>query len=293
MKRILSVLAVSALAVMPLAACGSETTTPASGSQSAAKDQALADRLPQKLKDSGTITLGTNPEYAPIDMLGADGNTPEGVDIDLMNAVGQKLGLTVKWQSGSFDSLIGGVQGGKYDAAASAFTIREDRMKTVNMVSYFSAGVRWAVKSGNPNKFDSTNPCGKKVAVAKGTYEEQDLLPEMNKEQCASSPIDIQIFNSQPEAGNAVATGRVDATVADSPVTDYYVKQSNGQLETNGEMTDAAPYGIVVPKDQTELAQVIADALSALKKDGTYDAILKKWGVESGGVSEFTVNPKL
>ncbi|MGN6611215.1 MAG: hypothetical protein ACTHLJ_05525 [Angustibacter sp.] len=79
--------------------------------------------------------------------------------------------------------------------------------------------------------------------------------------------------------------------LADSPVCAYAVLQSSGALMTVGDVYDSAPYGYVVPKAQSDFANAIVDALKALKSDGTYDKVLDKWGVKSGGISDFAVNP--
>jgi len=79
--------------------------------------------------------------------------------------------------------------------------------------------------------------------------------------------------------------------LADSPVLAYAVKQTNGQLELLGDIYDSAPYGFVVKKEQTDLADALAGATSALVSDGTYKTILTKWGVDAGAIDTPTVNP--
>jgi polar amino acid transport system substrate-binding protein len=88
-----------------------------------------------------------------------------------------------------------------------------------------------------------------------------------------------------------VVSGKDDAMLADSPVLAYAVKQTNGQLELLGDIYDAAPYGYVIEKDQTEFAQAVADAVQALITDGTYKTILDKWGVGAGAIDSPAVNP--
>jgi polar amino acid transport system substrate-binding protein len=79
--------------------------------------------------------------------------------------------------------------------------------------------------------------------------------------------------------------------LADSPVIAYAVKQTNGQLELLGDIYDAAPYGYVVKKDQTDFAEALASAVGALVSDGTYKTILDKWGVQAGAITSPAVNP--
>jgi polar amino acid transport system substrate-binding protein len=73
----------------------------------------------------------------------------------------------------------------------------------------------------------------------------------------------------------------------------YAVKQTGGQLELLGNVYDAAPYGYVVPKDQADFGQVLADAVKALIADGTYQQVLERWGVQSGAITDPAVNPSV
>ena len=94
------------------------------------------------------------------------------------------------------------------------------------------------------------------------------------------------------EVNTAVMSGRADATTADSPITSYAVKQSNGKLEKLGEVYDGAPYGVVVQKQEAQFAEAVQQALTELKKDGQYDAILAKWGQADAAVTTFALNPQ-
>jgi polar amino acid transport system substrate-binding protein len=89
-----------------------------------------------------------------------------------------------------------------------------------------------------------------------------------------------------------VVSGKADAMLADSPVAAYAVKQSGGKLEALDDVYEAAPYGYVLPKDETEFATAITTALKELKTDGTYEQVLTKWGVQAGAITDFAVNPE-
>ena len=123
-----------------------------------------------------------------------------------------------------------------------------------------------------------------------GTVQETDDLPA-RQQQCGDDKIEILQFKGQDQATSAVVTGKADAMLADSPVVAYAVKQSAGKLATLGEIYEAAPYGYVVPKEETEFADALAAALEAIQADGSYEAALAKWGVEQGAVTDFAVNP--
>jgi polar amino acid transport system substrate-binding protein len=258
-----------------------------------AVDEALAAKVPDAIKSDGKIVVGTDTTYSPNEFLDTDGKTVVGWDVDLFNAVAAKLGLQTEWQSATFDAIIPGVQSGKYEMGISSFTINDERKQQVNMISYFNAGTQWGTKKGNPNGIQPDDACGKKVAVQTGTVQETEDLPK-RQAACKSAgkpAFTIDSYQDQGQATAAVVSGKDDAMLADSPVLAYAVKQTNGQLELLGDIYDAAPYGYVIEKDQTEFAQAVADAVQALITDGTYKTILDKWGVGAGAIDNPAVNP--
>ena len=250
----------------------------------------LASKLPESIKSAGVIKIGTDATYAPNEFLAGDGKTVQGMDVDVFNAVAAKFGVKTEWNPADFGSIINGVNGNKYDIGISSFTINDERMKQVNMVSYFKAGSQWATAAGNPKGVDPENACGKNIAVQSNTTQELDDLPVRQK-KCGSNKINVLSLKDQSQATAAVVSGKADAMLADSPVVAYAVKQSGGKLEPLGDIYEAAPYGYVVPKDQTEFAEAIVEALKEIEKDGAYKAALEKWGVEQGAISDFAVNP--
>ena len=162
--RRLSLFTVTGLvaAGLTLSACGSNSlsTPPAAGSAPAGSasaagggvDQALAAKVPAKLKSAGKIVVGTDPTYAPNEMLATDGKTVEGFDVDLFNAVAAKLGLKTEYVPAGFGTIILGVTSGKYDMGVSSFTINPDRKKQVNMVSYYKRRHAVGRRQGQPRE---------------------------------------------------------------------------------------------------------------------------------------------
>jgi polar amino acid transport system substrate-binding protein len=236
------------------------------------------------------IKIGTDPSYAPNEFLAADGKTVQGFDVDLFDAVAAKFGVKTQWEPSKFPSIIAGVNGKKYDMGSSSFTINDERMKQVEMVSYFNAGTQWATQPGNPKGVDPDNACGKNIAVQTGTVQETDDLPPRQK-KCGSNKINILSYSQQAEAASAVVSGKADAMLADSPIVAYAVKQSGQKMEALGDIYDAAPYGYVLPKGETEFGEAIVEALKQLETEGAYKSLLEKWGVEQGAISDFAVNP--
>ena len=287
----------AAIVSLALAACGSNSLSSSPGASSKptvaqTADPALVAKLPDKVKKAGQIVIGVDASYAPNEILDTNGKNVVGWDVDLFDAVMKKFGVKTVWQPAKFPSIITGVNGGKYDIGVSSFTVNPERMKQANMVSYFSAGTLWAAASGNPKKVDPAKPCGLNVAVQKGTVQEEvDLPPKVKACATSGKPLNLQVYDGQDQATAAVATGKADAMLADTPLVGYAIKQSAGKIAAVGDVYDAAPYGYVLPKAETEFSQAIVDALKALDTSGDYKKVLTTWGVEAGAISSFAVNP--
>jgi polar amino acid transport system substrate-binding protein len=286
-------------ATLVITGCGGDSSDSSAGSTSSEEalptvsaDDALAAKVPDAIASDGKIAVGSDTTYAPSEFLAENGETIVGFDVDLFTLVAQKLGLEATFETAPFDSIIAGVGSGKYEAGVSSFTINPDRLQQANMISYYSAGTQWSTKKGNPNDVDPDNACGLRIAVQKATVQVDDITAR--SEACTAAgkdAITIDQYEGQDEATAAVVSGKDDAGLADSPVMAYAVAQTNGQLELLGDIYDAAPYGYVVAKDQTEFAQALADAVKSLIDDGTYKQVLEKWGVEDGAIDDPTVNP--
>ena len=286
------------------AACGTSDDSDASASKSSSKsseltgydvsgvkkDDAIAKMLPDYVTKDGKLTIGMDTSYAPAEFLAADGKTPVGFDVDIVKALAGVFGLEADPETANFDSIIPSI-GSKYDIGVSSFTITPERMKAVDFVSMFKAGSTWVVKKGNPNKVDTSDLCGLKIAVQTGTTQEE----EVNKgaEQCkADNKLDIQILSNklQTDVTTNVVTGKADVFYADSPVAGYAIAQTDGELETLGKTEGIAPEGIVVKKGDQQMDEALQKALQKLIDDGTYMKILKYWGVQDGAISKPEIN---
>lgn len=261
-------------------------------------DQALADRLPAKIKAAGVLTIGSDTAYAPWEFLSEkDGQTPEGIDVDIANAIGKKLGVKIDFQTSAFEAILPAL-GSKFDLGVSAFSVTTERMKAVNFVSYADTGSMWAVKAGNPTGFRWDEPCGRKIAIQSGSYFEK-AVNEIS-ETCKSNgkeALEILPFSKQPEALTRVAAGGADATVSGEAGIGYAVKQAKGQFETvkptSGPLSKHGPNGIAVAKSDMALTELIADTINSLIADGTYKKLLDSWGVGSVIVEKALINPEV
>ena len=295
---LLAAVAVSAALLVSLTACGSGSASPSSTSPASSTNpsSAPADKtdaaaialLPAAVRDSGKLVVGTNLTYSPDEFKDPDG-APTGWGIDLVKALAARLGLSADLRDAQFDNIIPGVKGGKYNVGWASFTDTVERQGSVDFVDYFSAGIQWASQAGKT--VDPDNACGLTVAVGTGTWQETDELPAKTKAcvDAGKPAIEVLKLDTQGDITNAVVLGRADAMTADSPVTQYAVSQTGGKLALAGPISEAAPFGVALPKDGS-MTKAIQAAMQSLIDDGTYLEILTKWGVEDGAITTATVN---
>ncbi|HEY2770543.1 MAG TPA: ABC transporter substrate-binding protein [Solirubrobacteraceae bacterium] len=294
-------LAIAAACIAVVAGCGSSskttttTTATSSGGSSTGgikPDPAIVKQVPSAIKSKGTITVAADASYAPDEFIGSDGHTVEGMDADLMKALGDVMGLKVNVTNQTFDSIIPGLAAGKYDVGASSFTDTKEREKTVDFADYFVAGESFFTKAQGGTTVTGLDDslCGKTVAVEKGTTEQDDATKQGAKCKAAGKPgVTVLAFPDQNGANLALSSGRAQLGFADSPVAAYQVKKSNGQFKLVGASIENAPYGLAVPKNSGLLKPLLA-ALVSLKKNGQYESILSRWGIQAGAIKQFKEN---
>ncbi|MBJ8343112.1 ABC transporter substrate-binding protein [Antrihabitans sp. YC2-6] len=293
-RVLIAVLGASALV---MAGCadnseGSSSNTGSCPTTTAAPDPAKPDdpasALPEKIKSSGKLVVGVNIPYAPNEFKDESGKIV-GFDVDLLNAVAEELGLTTDYREADFDKIIPALQACTFDVGMSSFTDTKEREQQVDFVTYFSAGIQWAQQTGKP--IDPNDACGKKVAVQATTVEDTEEIPAKS-EKCVAEgkpPIEKVLYDRQDDVATNLVLGNVDAMSADSPVTAYAIKQSNGQIEAAGGVFDAAPYGWPVSKG-SPLATALQQALQRLIDNGRYKEIATTWGVEAGMIEKPVIN---
>jgi polar amino acid transport system substrate-binding protein len=264
---------------------GSAPTTSAAAIPTVAKDAALAAMVPASVTSDGKLVFGVDASYPPNEFVDTDGTTIVGMDVDMGTAIAQKFGLTPEFQNSAFPGIIPGIQGGKYEMALSSFTINDERVQLVDMISYFSAGTSLATKKGNPDGLSIDDLCGKAIGVQAGTVQVDDIATRSKACTDAGKPaIQSTELQQQTDVTLALTSNRIVGMLADSPVIAYAVKTTGDQLQVVGSAYDTAPYGVVVNKNQGQYPQAVQQAVQALIADGTYRKILDKWGVGDGAI---------
>lgn len=261
----LAMLMMLAVVLLVIAACAA----PAAPAAPAAATEAPAANAPAA--ELPVVKVGTNAEYQPFEYVDESGALV-GFDIDIMNEIASRAGFTPEFVNTKWDGIFVALASGEFDTVISAVTITPERLETVDFSdSYFNAGQGIAVQADNDA---ITGPdslaAGMKVGVQTGTT--GDIWLTDNTE------VEVNRFDENPLAVQALAAGDVDAVVADFPTLADILK-SNPELNLKmvGEPFTEELYGIAIRKDQAELVASINAALASIKEDGTYDTLLDKW----------------
>jgi polar amino acid transport system substrate-binding protein len=251
-----------------------------------AKSAAVAALLPTSVRTAGSVTFAEDATYAPDEFIASNGHTIIGMDADLATALASVMGLKANLVNATFNTIIPGLQSGKYQVGLSSFTITPARAKVVNFVSYFKAGEGFYAKSSSTTKVNGLGSlCGLTVSVESGTTEQSDAQSQNTTcKKDKKSGVTVLSFADQNSANLAVSSGRAAVGFADSQVAAYIVKQSSGAFKLSGSAIEVAPYGIAFPKTST-LDKATQAALKVLISDGIYAKILNKWGLATGGIS--------
>lgn len=248
----------------------------------AATDDAARALLPDDLKQKGTLVVAMPLDFEPFNYFD-EKNEQTGLDVDMIRAVGDKLGLKVDIQRTGFAAMIPGVSGGRVDAAMSAMGILPARLPLVSFVRYghFSNGL--VVRKGNPTGIRNDDACGHTIAVEKGT---QPLLVWQKKsDECVAAgkaKIELLVFEGKGPQVLAVQSERAEAAGVGFATAIVAARHSDGKLDAapGGPVPGATvECGIAFNKQNVKLGQAIEAALNSLVKDGTYDKIWEKWSL--------------
>lgn len=222
------------------------------------------------VQEQGVLVGATSPDFPPFEYL--ENGEPVGVEIELMQAVAEKLGVTLKIEQVDFDSIIPGIQSGKYDVGMAGITVDEKRKKNVDFSDvFFTAAQKIVVQPGSEiaSKDDLT---GKTIAVQTGTTAES---------VCMDGGYELLSFTSNNDAAAALTSGKADAWVVDSEVAAALAEQQ-GLVVLDEAMTEE-PYAFAFKKGSDTLVQAVNQALAELKADGTVQKIFEKYDVAYNG----------
>lgn len=293
LRRSVPAVLITSLAAVVLAACGgssdsSTTTSSQATAATASKDEAVAKMVPAALQGK-PLTVALDASYPPMELFDKDGKTIIGLDADLANALATTMGLTAAPQNVTFDSIIPGIDAGKYSLGMSSFTDTKEREKTVDFVTYLNVGTAiYVTASSGANVKTLADLCGLTVALEKGTTQ-QDAAEKQAKSCPADKKLTVLVFPDQNAANLALSSNRAQVGLADAPVAAWAVKESGGKFKAVGTSFAQAPYGIAMSKT-SGLAKPVQEALKVLINNGVYKSILDKWNMSGAAITDPTIN---
>ncbi len=268
-----------AAAALMLSGCVPAAQPAASG------DPSSDTGLPPIIAQTGKIKFGTSPAYAPMAFKNPD-NAAEtiGADIDLMNALAKYFKVEVELVETPFDQLINSVATGRVDVVMSGISDTVARQQTATFVDYLNSQGRFYSTTEKAAPFTSQESiCGKKVAVSSKT-DYYDQVGDLSKSTCeaAGKPaIERLGTDSGAAARLQIQQGRADLAVQGGEGIAYLEKfTEKGKYKVVLDPLPGTPFGAIVKKDDTQLANALLKAFQDLQASGEYDEILKKWGLE-------------
>ncbi|WP_026517227.1 basic amino acid ABC transporter substrate-binding protein [Butyrivibrio sp. MC2021] len=221
-------------------------------------------------KSGGTLTVGTNAAFPPFEYVGDDGK-PDGFDIALIKAIGEKMGMEVQIQDMEFDSLVSSI-GGKIDVAIAGMTVTEERKNMVDFSTPYYEAVQAVIVPKGSAIATADDLVGKKIGVQLGTTGEF-IADEIEG-------ADVSAYNKAVDAVNDLNNGRVDCVIVDKNPAAVFGAQFSDKVDVIDGTAfgfEQEDYAIALPKGDTELADKINNALAELKADGTYDKLVQQY----------------
>jgi polar amino acid transport system substrate-binding protein len=297
-RRAAVLIAAPLLTGLLLSGCGSSAD---GGKDAAAADNAadtantapLFDQLPDDVKQTGTIQIGSSIDYPPFEYY-EEGDKLAGFEVELSQELEKQLGVTFTWNNASFDTLLPALTTKRYDVIFGAVNDTAEREESFDIVSYLQSSQGFVVQAGNPTGITKVEDlCGKPIAAVRGGVQPQYL--EAQSKVCVESgnkAIDVLTFDGNAAEQLAVKQGKAAAMLENYPTAAHFASESEGELEVvEGLQVEKRFFGMVFSKKDSELRDALAKAWQAIIDDGSYTAVLEKWNLASIGIEEATLNP--
>ncbi|WP_373558636.1 MULTISPECIES: ABC transporter substrate-binding protein [Burkholderia] len=226
-----------------------------------------------------TIRFGLEAAYPPFESKATSGQL-EGFDIDLGNALCAQLKAKCVWVENAYDGLIPALQARKFDAIDSAMNINAKRAEQVDFtVPLYLTPAQLVARKGSTLRPTPEALAGHSVGVLQGSIQEQYA-----KQMWAPKHVSVQSYQTQDEVYADLVMGRIDATFVDATAASlgFLSKPSGKDFAFAGNPVNDAKIigtgvGIAVRKGDHSLREALNGAFAELKRNGTYQQLLKKY----------------
>lgn len=233
------------------------------------------------------LLVATNAEFEPFESLDADGNIV-GFDIDLMNAIAEKMGYEVQYENMEFDGVVAAVANGTCDVAISGLTINNKRAKSVNFSdAYYSGAAQILIVGKNDTYYTGTTKAEldeqlkfQTVGVCTGftgqAYAEGDDEWEFEGIEGAN----VKIYENVSLAIADLKAGNISTIIMDDSVAKEAASNNSDAVKVIDVPLTIEEYGIAISKGNAELKDKVNAALSELVANGTVDKLLEQYGLK-------------
>jgi polar amino acid transport system substrate-binding protein len=274
---------------------GSKTSNTADISEGVQPHEAAVKLLPQSYKDKGEITVAMDLHYPPTTFLADDNTTPIGLNPDMARLIAKKLGLKLKFENTAFDTIIPGIDGGRYDFTATTMSPTAERLQVLDMIDYFSGGLSIAVSAGNPLNISNDDMCGRNIAVTKGSNAQLKHLPNVSNWTCTEKgkpAINGVTLPNVQEALTQLHSKRVDGVLYDSASLVWAADQQPNTFTIVTPQVDTRSDHVVAValKKGSPLTPALQAAVQSVLDSPEYKKSLETWGLEAGAITEAKLN---
>lgn len=256
---------------------------------------ASAQSLPEAIKKAGEIRVGSQGNFPPVEYFKEGTRELTGFSTELLQEIGRRLGVPVRYVEGEYNGLIPGLAAGRWDMSSGGMTDQPERQKAVDFVNYFASGGAVLLRGGEgKEKSRLKDLCGQTAAVLQGSGPFISAAEKVSDECQAAGKQRITLLKmtTSPDAKQQLDVKRADAYLTDYVSAAYIRDQQPGRYEILGDdytfTTWFFSWGF--PKGSTVLRDAIFKALTEMQADGTYQNILKKWGVPGGALKKIMIN---
>ncbi|QEW32947.1 ABC transporter substrate-binding protein [Erwinia billingiae] len=253
---------------------------------------AWAAELPAALKAKGALTVAIMPNYPPMEFKDPATNTLTGVDVDLGNAIGEKLGVKINWQEIAFEQMVNAVSTKRVDMVMSGMTDTAERQKVVSFIDYFTTGPQFYTLAARKDINSATDLCGKKVGTSRRTTFPQEIAKWSlaNCEAKGKPAIVVVGAEGTADARTQLRQRRLDGAVQGSETLPYVMNLEKNTYKPLDKAIASQFTGMAIDKNDPALIAAVQGAVNTMIADGSYVKILSKWGLADNAVKTATVN---
>ncbi len=247
--------------------------------------QGGAAELPANIRQAGVIRIAVNAIYPPMEYKDPQSNKLIGLDIDLGDALAQRLGVKFVWQESAFEQLIPSLETGRADMILSGLSDLPARRASLDFIDYLKSGAQFYTLARS-EVTQEAELCGKRVGTSRSTSFPAEIRKwsAMHCEGAGKPAIQEVDAESTADARAQLRQGRIDAAVQGSETLPYVMSLEPGTYRVLGLPFTTVLQGIAFRKADIALRDAVADALQALIADGTYGKILAKWHLSGNAV---------